>query len=65
MSVDMSASAVDMRLRIVSRLAEPLSLETRLASKIDLSAEGVAARLREASDLLELCETLGRGRSEP
>jgi len=60
MSVDMSASAIDMRLRIASRLAEPLSPEARLASKIDLSAEGVASRLKEASDLLELCETLGR-----
>jgi hypothetical protein len=60
MSVDMSKEAVDARLRRVSELAAPLSAETRLANKIDLSGAGVASRLKEASDLLELCQTLAR-----
>ncbi len=58
MSVDMSASAIDARLRRASQLTGPLSAETRLDTKIDLSGAGVAARIREASDLLELCRGL-------
>jgi hypothetical protein len=61
MSVDMSASAIDARLRRASSLASPLRPETRLSTKIDLSAAGVDSRLREASDLLDLCRTLQAG----
>jgi hypothetical protein len=60
MSADMSASAIDARLRKVSELAADLRPEARLAAKIDLSGAGVAARLREASDLLDLCRKLAR-----
>ena len=60
MSVDMSAIAIDARLRMVSQLAAPLLPETRLATKIDLSGAGVARRIQEASDLLELCRALAR-----
>ena len=63
--VDMSAHAIDERLREASRLAGSLQPEHRLDTKIDLSGRGVAARLQEASDLLDLCRTLaaaGRGR---
>jgi hypothetical protein len=58
MSVDMSMSAIERRLRRVSELADPLTPDTRLATKIDTSASGVAARLKEASDLLDLCRAL-------
>lgn len=58
MSLDMSAAAVDARLREASRLAGSLRPEDRLAAKIDLSAAAVAARLQEASDLLDLCRAL-------
>lgn len=56
----MDAAAVAERLRQVSRLAGSLKPEHRLSTKIDLSAEGVAQRLREASDLLELCAKLAK-----
>lgn len=56
----MSAAAVEAQLREASRLAGSLRPEDRLATKIDLSGAGVAARLREASDLLELCRALAR-----
>jgi hypothetical protein len=63
MSVDLSASAIDARLRKASQLAGSLRPERRLDTKLDLSATGVAARLKSASDLLELCRTLaGKGR---
>ena len=66
--VDMSAEGVLWRLQEASRLAGPLRPETRLATKIDLTGAGVAARLREASDLWDLCQALGqagRAGSEP
>src|SRR5258706_2412378 len=53
--VEMSAAAIDARLREASRLAGSLRPEDRLATKINLSASAVAARLKEASDLLDLC----------
>ena len=64
MSVDMSAGAIDTRLRRASELASPLLPETRLATKIDLSGAGVASRIREASDLLDLCRELARAGSK-
>ncbi len=63
MSVDMSAAAVEARLRAASAMAGSLRPEDRLETKIDLSAQGVEARLRAASDLLELCRALGRSES--
>ena len=63
MSVDLSASAIDERLRAVSDLAADLRPEARLATKIDLSGAGVAARLKEASDLLDLSRALARARA--
>lgn len=59
-SLDMSASAIDARLREVSRLAGSLQPEDRLATKIDMTAAGVDARLRQASDLLDLCRLLAK-----
>jgi hypothetical protein len=58
--VEMTAAAIEARLREASRLAGSLRPEARLETKIDLTARGVERRLREASDLLELCRTLGR-----
>lgn len=58
MSVDLSAAAIEARLREASRLAGELRAESRLATKIDLSRAGVTRRLRQASDLLELCRAL-------
>ncbi len=45
------------RLREASRLSD-LRVETRLHGKLDMSPAGIAARLREASDLLALCMRL-------
>jgi hypothetical protein len=56
----MSPAAIDGRLRQASRLAGSLRPEHRLATKIDLTGAAVARRLREASDLLDLCRALAR-----
>ncbi len=58
MSVDMSPDAIDARLRAASAVAGSLRPEDRLATKIDLSEQGVTRRLKEASDLLDLCRAL-------
>ena len=60
MSVDLSAAAIDARLRQASQLAGSLRPERRLDPKLDMSATGVAARLKTASDLLDLCRRLAR-----
>jgi hypothetical protein len=60
MSVDMTADAIDARLRSASRLAGSLRPEHRLDTKIDMSGAAVAARIREASDLLDVCRELAR-----
>ena len=65
MSVDVRAHAVDARLREASRLAGPLLPEARLEAKLDLSGRGVASRLQEASDLLDLCRKLASRKSQP
>jgi len=54
----MSAAAIDARLLEVSRLAGSLRPESRLDTKIDMSGAAVAARLKQASDLLDLCRVL-------
>jgi hypothetical protein len=56
----MTGTAIDARLREASRMAGSLRPEERLATKIDLSARGVTARLKEASDLLDLCTALAK-----
>ena len=63
MSVDMSAAAIEARLRAASDMAGSLRPEHRLETKIDLSTKGVEARLRMASDLLEACRMLKRASS--
>lgn len=60
MSVDMSAAALRERLLQVSQLAGSLRPEDRLTTKLDLSGAGVARRLKEASQLLDLCRALAR-----
>jgi hypothetical protein len=50
--------AIESRLHEASRRAGSLLAEARLETKIDLTAEGVASRLKQASDLLELCRLL-------
>jgi hypothetical protein len=60
MSVELTAAAIERRLREASDLAGSLRPEARLETKIDLSGSGVAKRLQEASDLLDLCRTLER-----
>jgi hypothetical protein len=60
MSVDMSAAAIEARLRAASDMAGSLRPEDRLETKIDLSAKGVEARLRMASELLHACRMLKR-----
>ena len=60
MKLDLSAAAIEARLRRASDLAGPLKPERRLDTKIDLSGAAVARRLKEASDLLDLCRILAR-----
>jgi hypothetical protein len=55
-----SPAAIEDRLRAASDLAGSLRPENRLETKVDLSANGVEARLRMASDLLEACRALKR-----
>jgi hypothetical protein len=61
--VDMSAPAVEARLRAASAMAGSLRPEDRLATKIGLSRDAVVARLRMASDLLDACRALKRASS--
>jgi hypothetical protein len=63
MTVDLTALAIDARLRQVSQLAGSLRPEARLETKIDLRGAAIAARLMEASNLLELCRTLATARA--
>ena len=62
MSVDMSAPAIEARLRAASDMAGSLRPEDRLTTKIDLSGDGVTKRLQLASDLLDVCRALKRQR---
>ena len=63
MSVDMSAAAIEARLRAASDLAGSLRPELRIETKVDLSREGVQTRLRIASELLEACRALKQASS--
>jgi hypothetical protein len=64
MKADMAPKEIEVRLREASRLAGSLRPEDRLVTKIDLGGSRVFARLKEASDLLELCRALaGAGRA--
>jgi hypothetical protein len=65
MSVDLSAAAIDARLRKASQLAGSLRPERRLETKLDMSGAGVATRLKTASELLDLCRALGREGRRP
>jgi len=56
----MSGAAIEARLRAASEMAGSLRPQDRLETKLDLSATAVAARLREASDLLDACRGLTR-----
>ena len=60
MTVLPTRAEVEMRLREASHLAGSLRPEDRLSTKLDLTAAGIASRLREASDLLEACRALRR-----
>jgi hypothetical protein len=57
MSADLSAAVVAARIELASDLAD-LAAGRRLEGRLDMSAEGVSRRLREAFELLELCESL-------
>jgi len=43
----------------------PEAEASRLETKIDMSPAGLEARLREASDLLDLCRSLAESRPVP
>ena len=58
MKIALTGQAIESRLREASQRAGSLLPGARLETKIDLTAEGVAARLKQASDLLELCRQL-------
>jgi len=58
--VSFTSHAVAQRLREASRLAGSLRPEDRLATKIDLSGGAVQARLKEVSEMLDVCRQLGR-----
>jgi hypothetical protein len=65
-SVDLSAEACTARIERASALSD-LAAGKRLDGKLDMSADGVSRRLREAFEILELCESLRRvpdGREE-
>ena len=62
--VDMSAAAITARLRHVGTISD-LAPERRLDAKLDMSAAGITRRLAEASDLLQLCQSLAASRSAP
>jgi hypothetical protein len=62
MSLDLSAKAIEARLREASRLAGALRPDARLSAKLDMSGRAIEARLRQASDLLELCRRLAGGK---
>jgi hypothetical protein len=64
MRVDLSEPAVTERLRRASDRAGSLRPEHRLEHKIALDGHAVAARLKQASDLLDVCRALAR-RSGP
>ena len=64
MSVDLSAAGIEARLREASRLAGSLRPEHRLSTKIDLSGPAIARRLKEVSDLLEVCNALSQAGKE-
>jgi hypothetical protein len=64
MKVLPTAAEVEARLREASRLAGSLRPTDRLNTKLDLEGAGVAARLKEASDLLDACRALGRAGAE-
>lgn len=59
MSISMSAEAITERLRRASDLAD-LRSERRLHAKIDMTAGGILARLREVEQLRRTCLALGR-----
>jgi hypothetical protein len=64
MSLDLGGQAIDERLREASRKAGALRPELRLETKIELGAAGVAARLQQASQLLDLCRALAKANTE-
>jgi hypothetical protein len=59
--VDMSPEAVEARLREVSRIAGSWRPEARLETKVDMRGPAVTARLKETSDLLDVCRALSPG----
>lgn len=64
MTADMKPGAIEARLREASGMSD-LTADKRLDSKIDLSPDGIRARLIEASDLLEACHALAGERVRP
>ena len=59
----MSPQAVEARLLEASRLAGSWRSEERLENKVDMRGPAIAARLKEASDLLDVCRALSQNRS--
>ncbi len=57
MKVDLSREALHARLRYASEISD-LRAERRLDSKLDMSPAGIERRLREVSELLQLCDSL-------
>lgn len=64
MSVPMDPESIRARLRHASRLAD-LRPEHRLYGKLDMGPRGIRQRLKLASDLAVLCQTLRRARRVP
>jgi hypothetical protein len=56
--IDLGAAAITERLRRASAESD-LGTERRLAPKLDMSARGVTARLRQVEALRRLCLALG------
>lgn len=56
--IDMSAEAIEARLRRVAELSD-LRPDRRLHGKIDYSPEGIERRLRQVEQARQLCRKLG------
>lgn len=52
---------IEARIRAASEKSD-LRAQHRLATKVDLSADGIARRIKAASEMLTLCRQLGSAR---
>jgi hypothetical protein len=61
MKLDLSAPAIAARLRQASEHTD-LHPDRRLQAKLDLTADGIARRIKASAQMLALCRSLGAWR---